>query len=145
MVGVLNQTGVGGQLLAKIKNGEYEITAKEHDKAIEKLEMLKRCARQILGTEGRASALFAAVSFAYDCPGVNKARLEKQIQTNIGIITPPANMEMAIREVEYLYNYRNSKDNYVYIGTEYKKHARERNALGQKAATKAAAERRKNK
>lgn len=144
LIGVLNQSGTGGQMLAKVKNGEYEITAKEHDKAIEKLDMLKRCARYILGTEGRASALFTAVSFAYDCPGVNKTRLEKQIKTNISIITPPANIDMAIKEVEYLYNYRGGKGNYVYIATEYKKHANERKLLGTKAAQAAYAERKKD-
>lgn len=144
LIGVLNQSGTGGQMLAKVKNGEYEITAKEHDKAIEKLDMLKRCARYILGTEGRASALFTAVSFAYDCPGVNKTRLEKQIKTNISIITPPANIDMAIKEVEYLYNYRGGKSNYVYIATEYKKHANERKLLGAKAAQAANAERKKD-
>ena len=85
--------------------------------------MLKRCSRNILSVPGRASALFAAVSYAYDLEGVDKERLEKQLKTNINIITPPANLEMALKEIEYLYNYRNNRNSYVYILNEYKRDA----------------------
>lgn len=145
LVAIIKNSSQGGANTSAIKSGGFEITAKEHDKAIEKLEMLKRCAKALLSVPGRASALFTATAFAYDCPGVNKVRLEKQIQTNVGIITPPANLDMAVKEIEYLYNYRGRQDNYVYIYTEYKKQAKERMLRGTKGWQAKSAERRKNK
>lgn len=121
LVAVLSKSSSNGNLCTTIKTGEYEITAKDHDGAIDKLEMLKRCSRYILSVPGRASALFTAVAYAYDLEGIDKERLEKQLKTNINIITPPANLEMALKEVEYLYNYRNNRSSYVYILNEYKR------------------------
>lgn len=126
LVGIVTDSSQSGGTTAKVKNGDFVITAKEHDKAITKLEMLKRIQRQVLAIPGRASAMFMAISCAYDCEGVDVDRLEKQIQMYFNMVTPPANQDMALQEVEKVYNYRNNRGRYAYIYEEYKRKALEK-------------------
>ena len=112
-----------GNSSSTIKTGKFEISSTEYKTAIAKLDFLEKCSPYILRNPGRASGLFFAVAFAYDCPGVDRNVLLKRIQNDMGIITPPANTEMAVKGIEELYNYRLARKNYVYIYTEYKKYA----------------------
>lgn len=123
LVSIVVESSQGGGVSQRIKNGDFEITAKEHDKAIAKLELLRSCKREILSVPGRASALFLAAAHAYDCEDVDTTRLQKQIQTYASLITPPANMDMALQEIEKVYNYRNNKGKYAYIYEDYKRKA----------------------
>ena len=84
---------------------------------------MEECAKYVLRIPGRASSILAALSFAYDCPGVNPSLLMKRVKNDIGIVTPPANFEMALKEVEKLYNFRRPNSSYIYIYTEYRKQA----------------------
>lgn len=115
-----------GGVNTKLKSGNFTLSYSDYQRAVKKLDFLSSCSAAILNAPGRPSALFAAVAFTYDCPGIDRKKLQKQIQNNMSIITPPANNEMAFKELEYLYNYRMPKDKYVYIYNEYRKQSAER-------------------
>lgn len=132
LIGIVKTTGAGGSLLGAVKNGTFSVSTREYNKAIEKLEFLKGIVQYVLSTSSRPSAIINAIAFAYDCPGVNKARLARQIKNYISMTTPAANLDMALKEVEKLYNYRNPRGEYVYIYTEYKKRALDRISHGMK-------------
>lgn len=128
IVSIVKDVTMGGNTLKMIKNGSFTLTTKEYNRAIEILDFLNECAPYILRVPGRPSALFFAITFAYNCPGIDKQKLRNQIKTNISIVTPPANTDMAFEEVEKLYNYRCPRDKYVFIHTEYKRRANDRMA-----------------
>lgn len=132
LISVIKTTVAGGSFLGQVKTGQFTITTKEHDRAVKKLDFLSDLSIHILGVPGRPTALFSSIAFAFDCPGIDKERLSRQIKNYIGIITPPANLDMALKEVERIYNYRNLRGDYIYIYTEYKKQASQRIAHGMK-------------
>lgn len=130
LANVIKNAGASGGMAHDIKAGVFRISPEEYELAVKKLQFLDGCAKELLSLPGRSSALLTAVSFAYDCPGVDQKRLFRQIKTYSNIMIPPANFDMALRQIEELYNYRGSKENYVYIYTEYKKHAYDRKVNG---------------
>lgn len=119
---IKGQSSTGG-VTRIVKSGKLEIAEDEYKRALKKLEFLRECAPQILSVPGRASSMFLATAFAYDLPAIDRNRLQSQIKRWIGIVVPPANIEMAVKELENLYNYRGSREDYVYIYTEWKKAA----------------------
>ena len=60
-------------------------------------------------------------------------------------MTPPANREMALTELEKIYNYHVGKGNYVDITAEYKKYAREQQLKGAEYIKKTLREKREAK
>lgn len=130
IVSIALNRGYGGSSSQGVKTGELQISSSEYNKALEILDFLNDLSKYVLAVKGRAIALFTAIAFAYECKGVSKARLAKQVKNYIGIITPPATIDMALNEIEKLYNYRIPKESYIYIATEYKKQAADRMAHG---------------
>lgn len=126
LANILRGTNLSGATCAFVREGTFEITDEQYEAAVEKLEFISRVFEFIVRVPGRPSALVTAVSFAYDCPGVDHQKLEKQLRTNSSIIIPPANLDMAIRQIEYLYNYRSLRSEYVYIYNTYEKTKKQR-------------------
>ena len=113
-------------LNAAIRKGTFKLTAKEAKDITEKFDFMQELKPYIKGVKGRSSAIYAAISFCYNLDIVNKGRLKKQIKTRIANITPPVDLEMALKEIEYIYNYKINQKDYVDIFTEYKKIQREK-------------------
>lgn len=123
LIAIIKGQSSSGGIGNAVKSGEFKFPEEERKNAIKKLDFLSDCAPYILRVPGRASSMFLAVAFAYDLDAIDKARLKSQIKRWIGIVVPPANIEMAVKEIENLYNYRGSRGEYVYIYTEWKKAA----------------------
>lgn len=107
-----------------LREGTFTMTYSQYQRAVKKLDFLAICADTVLKAPGRPSALFTAIAFTYDLPGVDKKRLQRNILNHIGMITPPANSEMAIKAVELLYNYHAPRKQYVNIFNIYSEQSR---------------------
>lgn len=116
----------GGSISGVIKNGKFVITPLECMSAKSKLDFIAEVFPYLQSAKGRLSAYVFAVAFCYDLDNVNKKRLKKQIKEHLGIMTPPANIEMAMEGIEKVYNYKILASDYVYIANEYQKYAKQR-------------------
>lgn len=113
----------GGNYTGAIKEGAFTLTQEEYKNARELLSYLEKCSTAVASIEGRTSSIYGAIAFAYGMPEVDNDRLLKQIREQAGIVIPPANLDMALKEIERIYNYNIRRKNIVYIYTEYKKQA----------------------
>lgn len=125
IVSIIKNQCSNGNLSDTLRKGEYTLTEEESEKAKAKLDYIKELMPLLNSTKGRKSALIATISFCYDNEKVDNDRLKTQIENRIATMIPPANIDMALQELEKIYNYRLTGNNYVYITTEYKKHAQE--------------------
>lgn len=123
-----------GNVGNKIRRGDYKLTEKELYDIKLKFDYLSELAPYIKAVKGRTTAIYQAVSFCYDEETINNTRLKKQIKNKIETITPPANMDMALKEIDYIYNYGIRREDVVDIIALYKKHAREQMMKGAKTA-----------
>ena len=126
IISLLKGNAIGGQLSAKIRNGEFKLTQKECKDIRAKFDFLKELQPYIKAVKGRSTSIYSAIAFCYDLECVNNARLKKQVKNRIGTITPPIDIEAAYKEIEWVYNYKIKQEDYAYILTEYKKAAREK-------------------
>lgn len=115
------QRGYGGHDQSSLKDGRLTLTKAEAKKAREKLSYYKKVEPYLKSIRGKTSQLYNAIGFCYDLPEVDNVRLYKTIKERIKTITPPANLEWALKGLEEIYNWHVKKSEQVYIFTEYKK------------------------
>lgn len=123
---------VSGTSNSKLKSGTYKFTEQEYDIVKRKLDFLDELAPYIKAVKGRQTGVWAALSFCYDHPDIDNSRLKKQVKEKIATIIPPANLEIAVKEIERIYNYKIGKERYRYIYTEYQKYSKEKQAYGER-------------
>lgn len=145
MVGIMKNKSSTSDLSALLKKGEYVVTDEELQNIKAKFDFLEEVSPYLKSVGGQAGSLILIASFCYDNENVNNSRLKKQIKTRWNTMTPPANREMALTEMEKIYNYHIGKENYVDITAEYKKFAREQMLKGAEFIKKTLKEKREAK
>lgn len=125
IVSAIHAQAYGGHDQSALQNGNLLVTEKQYKDGIAKLNFYKKVNPYIKKIGGKTSQLFNAIGFCYDFDKVDNERLFDVIKKRIGSITPPANLEWALRGIEEIYNWHN-KASYVYILTEYKQQVAEK-------------------
>lgn len=113
--------GYGGENQKSIVDGKLKLTDEEFKEVKQKLRFYKKCEPYLNTIHGKLTQLYNAIGFCYDLPEVDNDRLLEVIKTRVQTITPPANMEWALKGLEEIYNRQLRAENKVYIFTEYKK------------------------
>lgn len=110
-----------GGLSTKIIDGTFECNDESYLKAVESLSYLKNLEYYIQKIKGRKTQLCQAIIFCYWLDGIDRDRLARRIAETYNSINPPTDMERALEELEFIYNYKIGKFNRVFIVTEWRK------------------------
>lgn len=109
----------GGIGTRKIKEGLFK--RKTDDKtAAALLDYLVELIPYIKQVKGRVDVLGRAIIFACQLEEIDTKRLANMVKAYCHSMTPAANVEIAIKELERIYNLNKKKDR-VYLWTEYQK------------------------
>lgn len=125
----------GGSGLAsenvKVRVGTFEMTEEEYKKAKEKLNFLKELEQKInyKNIAGSPTGLQIGVIFCYDMEDVDNKKLFNKLATYSSLLPPYDTIDSCMASIEWLYN-RNTKKEYVYIQTNYRKIMRQHQAKG---------------
>lgn len=105
----------------KIREGTMECSADDYNEAITILNYMEKFVPYLEIIGGRKTVVLDALSFAYHLPSIDKERLFQVIKRNCYSMIPPASKEVALAEIERVYNKQLGFDNRVYLVTEHKK------------------------
>lgn len=111
----------GGGMTNRIMRGDFKCSKEDFENAVEILDYLSNLTPYIKQIKGRKTQLCQAIIFCYRLKNVDMDRLAKKIAENCNSINPPADMEMALSELERIYNYKIRQENQLYFVTEWKK------------------------
>lgn len=117
--GRMNISCAGGNSTRKIRAGELTIRTNVA-LATKLLDYLQELVPYIKEVGGRVDVLGRAIIYACQVEGVEKERLKAAVKMNCHSMTPAANLEVALKELERIYN-QNKKKNRIYLWTEYQK------------------------
>ncbi len=106
---------------AEIREGKFKCTAEDYNNTSIILNYMEKFIPYIEIIGGRKTVMFDALTFAYHLPNIDKDRLFQSIKKNCHSMTPPASTEIALAEIERVYNRKLNYANRIYIATEYKK------------------------
>lgn len=121
IVSAIKTSCYGGTQQSAVKAGSLIVTETDYQRTKNKLRFYKKCAPYMANIKGRTSQLYNAIGFAFDLDEIDNERLLEVIKTRLKTITPPANLEWALRELEDIYNWHASAEQKVYLFTEYQK------------------------
>lgn len=118
----------------KVRMGTFEMTEESYEESRKKLEFLKKIEQQIdyKKISGSPSSLQIGVIFCYDMEDVDNDKLFNKIATYSNLLPPYDTIDSCMGSIEWLYN-RNTKRDYVYIQTNFRKIMREHQSRGYKA------------
>lgn len=108
-------TGGTSHSSKKLANGEFTCTKGEYEQATKILAYDARFLPIYMG--GKREYFFMAVNFCYNLPDVDNEKLYKRILSMRGKIVPASTIDMAIDNIEAIYNYRAHPR--VYISTKW--------------------------
>lgn len=104
-----------------VKNGDLVCSEEDYANAHKLLDAIRPYKSRINQCEGRIGLLECALCFALQFDGVDTKRLLTKFEKYYGSIQPITNIEMALDEIERIYNYNSPKVSRCFIATEYKK------------------------
>lgn len=121
---VTGNNGNGGQSSSDIKDGSFECTGEQYEKADELLTYAKRFLKTIKNfRKGNTSYIANAIMFAYQLECVDKEKLVKKFELYYGMEDIPQFVDVAgaLKILTIIYNRRNQKDK-IYFEVEYDKY-----------------------
>jgi hypothetical protein len=105
----------------EIKDGSLKCDEKKYRESIIKLDYVARIIPYCNIIGGRKVVFLNSLMFVYGMKGVDKDRLFNVIKKNCHSITPAVNTEMALSELERVYNRQLGASARIYPVTEWKK------------------------
>lgn len=120
--------------LNTIREGGFKCDAETYNKAYKSLRYLNDLSPALNKVEGRLDYLECAILYAYSVDEINTDKLANNFRKYAHLVNPIASLEMAIDELERIYNYRNRDK--VYLKTEYLKDADHKKLLEKRVKDK---------
>jgi len=104
-----------------IKEGLVKCDSQKYKESITILDYIEKLIPYMNVMGGRKTVFLNSLMWVYNMKEVDKDRLYEVIRKNCHSMTPASNTEMALSEIERVYNRQLGKNNRVYLVTEWKK------------------------
>lgn len=122
ILNIIALKGWGGANQNQIRQGKLVFTDSRYEETRKRLEFCKKCEPYVKAIKGRSNLIYVAIAYCYENENVDNAKLLNCIKNRLKTITPPPNLEWALKGLEEIYNWH-SKSEYCYIENDYKKYA----------------------
>lgn len=105
----------------QVKNGALEISEKEYNDAIDRLDWLNEIAPYCKSCNGEIGYLFQSLLICREFSEIDVDKLKERVISQNSIMPPFANIPDCMQSLEQIYNKNRQEKFKVYIFTEYRK------------------------